>query len=77
MLCATIGVRLLVFCSSSRTCADLYEKAFRHLGGSMRIVILDNLREGVLTPDRFVTLFVGMPYLPHLQPDNILSTWLS
>ena len=45
------SVRLLVFRSSSRTWADLHEKAFRRLGGSVRIVILDNLREGVLTPD--------------------------
>jgi transposase len=45
------SVRLLLFRSSSRTWADLHEKAFRRLGGSVRIVILDNLREGVLTPD--------------------------
>src|SRR5260370_16836767 len=45
------SVRLLVFRSSSRTWADLHEKAFRRLGGSVRIVVLDNLREGVLTPD--------------------------
>jgi transposase len=45
------SVRLLVFHSSSRTWADLHEKAFRRLGGSVRIVVLDNLREGVLTPD--------------------------
>src|SRR5260370_41898635 len=45
------SVRLLIFRSSSRTWADLHEKAFRRLGGSVRIVVLDNLREGVLTPD--------------------------
>ena len=45
------SIRLLVFRSSSCTWADLHEKAFRRLGGSVRIVILDNLREGVLTPD--------------------------
>src|SRR2546422_999619 len=45
------SVRLLIFHSSSRTWADLHEKAFRRLGGSVRIVVLDNLREGVLTPD--------------------------
>ena len=45
------SVRLLVYRSSSRTWADLHEKAFRRLGGSVRIVVLDNLREGVLTPD--------------------------
>ena len=45
------SVRLLVFRSSSRIWAELHEKAFRRLGGSVRIVVLDNLREGVLTPD--------------------------
>lgn len=45
------AVRLLVFRSSSRTWAELHEKAFRRLGGSVRIVVLDNLREGVLIPD--------------------------
>jgi hypothetical protein len=45
------AVRLLLFRSSSRIWAELHEKAFRRLGGSVRIVVLDNLREGVLTPD--------------------------
>jgi len=45
------AVRLLVFRSSSRTWAELHEKAFRRLGGSVRVVVLDNLREGVLVPD--------------------------
>jgi len=45
------SVRLLVFRSSSRAWAELHEKAFRRLGGATRVVVLDNLREGVLTPD--------------------------
>ncbi len=45
------AVRLLVFRSSSRVWAELHEKAFRRLGGATRVVVLDNLREGVLTPD--------------------------
>src|SRR6202041_1862386 len=45
------SVRLLVFRSSSRVWAELHEKAFRRLGGVTRVVVLDNLREGVLTPD--------------------------
>lgn len=44
-------VRLLVFRSSSQTWAELHEKAFRRLGGSVRTVVLDNLREGVIAPD--------------------------
>src|SRR5260370_10988345 len=34
------SVRLLVFRSSSRVWAELHEKAFRRLGGSVRIVVL-------------------------------------
>jgi transposase len=44
-------VRLLAFRSSARVWAELHERAFRRLGGSPRIVVLDNLREGVLSPD--------------------------
>jgi transposase len=35
------SVRLLVFRSSARVWAELHEKAFRRLGGSPRIVVLD------------------------------------
>jgi transposase len=42
------SVRLLTFRSSSRIWAELHEKAFRRLGGSTRIVVIDNLKEGVL-----------------------------
>jgi hypothetical protein len=45
------SVRLLVFRSTTRIWAELHEKAFRRIGGATRIVVLDNLREGVLTPD--------------------------
>ena len=45
------SVRLLTFRSSSRIWAELHEQAFRRLGGSTRVVVLDNLREGVLKPD--------------------------
>jgi transposase len=45
------SIRLLTFRSSAHIWAELHEKAFRRLGGSTRVVVLDNLREGVLTPD--------------------------
>jgi transposase len=45
------SVRLLTFRSSTRTWAELHEKAFRRLGGCPRVLVLDNLKEGVLTPD--------------------------
>ena len=44
-------VRLLAFRSSARVWAELHETAFRRLGGSPRIAVLDNLREGVLSAD--------------------------
>jgi transposase len=44
-------VRILVFQSSARIWAELHERAFRRLGGVTRIIVLDNLREGVLAPD--------------------------
>lgn len=44
-------VRLLSFRSSSRIWAELHEQAFRRLGGATRVVVLDNLREGVVKPD--------------------------
>jgi transposase len=44
-------VRLLTWKSSSRIWAELHERAFRRLGGATRVVVLDNLKEGVLRPD--------------------------
>ena len=49
--CSRKAVRLLTFNSSTRIWAELHEKAFRRLGGSTRVVVLDNLKEGVLVPD--------------------------
>ena len=49
--CSRKCVRLPVFKSSARVWAELHEKAFRRLGGSTLVVVLDNLREGVLSPD--------------------------
>ena len=48
--CSRKAVRLLTFRSSARIWAELHERAFRRLGGATRIVVLDNLREGVLVP---------------------------
>jgi len=45
------SVRLLTFESSARRWAELHEESFRRLGGAPRVVVLDNLREGVLKPD--------------------------
>jgi len=45
------AVRLLTFRSSSQVWCELHEIAFRRLGGVTRVVVLDNLREGVLKPD--------------------------
>jgi transposase len=45
------SVRLLAWRSSARIWAELHEKAFRRLGGCPRVVVLDNLKEGVAVPD--------------------------
>ena len=47
------SVRFIVFKSSAQVWAELHEKAFRRLGGATRVVVLDNLREGVLNPDLY------------------------
>jgi transposase len=44
-------VRLLVWRSSTRIWAELHEQALRRLGGCPRVIVLDNLKEGVLAPD--------------------------
>ena len=44
-------VRLLTWRSSAQIWAELHERAFRRLGGTVKIIVLDNLGEGVLTPD--------------------------
>jgi transposase len=45
------AVRLLVWQSNTRVWAELHELAFRRLGGAPRLIVLDNLGEGVLKPD--------------------------
>ena len=45
------AVRLLVWHSSTQIWAELHERAFRRLGGTVRVIVLDNLKEGVLAPD--------------------------
>ncbi len=45
------AVRLLTWRSSAQIWCELHERAFRRLGGTVKVVVLDNLKEGVLTPD--------------------------
>ncbi|HEY7290204.1 MAG TPA: IS21 family transposase [Vicinamibacterales bacterium] len=45
------AVRLLTWRSSAQIWCELHERAFRRLGGTTNVVVLDNLKEGVLTPD--------------------------
>jgi transposase len=49
--CSRKSIRLLCWKSSSKIWAQLHETAFQRLGGVPKIVVLDNLREGVITPD--------------------------
>src|SRR5712672_1222677 len=67
-------VRLLTWRSSVRTWAELHEQAFRRLGGCPRLIVLDNLKEGVSVPDlydptvnplfRYVLTHYGVAALP-------------
>src|SRR4051812_34581680 len=59
-------VRFLVFRSSVQIWAELHEKAFRRLGGSTRIVILDNLRSfsQSAVPRSAPALWLGSNALP-------------
>ncbi|WP_036047173.1 IS21 family transposase, partial [Paraburkholderia mimosarum] len=45
--------RRVVWKSSKQVWAQLHEEAFRYFGGSVSYVVLDNLREGVITPDLY------------------------
>jgi len=47
------SARFLVFRSSSRIWAELHERAFQRLGCAPRVLVLDNLKEGVLRPDLY------------------------
>jgi transposase len=43
--------RKVVWKSSSQVWARLHEEAFRYFGGCVQYIVLDNLKEGVITPD--------------------------
>jgi transposase len=66
------SIRLLVFGSSSQTWAELHEKSFRRLGGVTRVVVLDNLREGVLKPDIYDPT-INPLYRDMLQHYNVVA----
>jgi transposase len=51
LACSRKAVRLLTWRSSTQVWCELHERAFRRLGGTTKIIVLDNLKEGVLTPD--------------------------
>jgi transposase len=45
------SVRLLTWRSSTQIWAELHERASRRIGGTVKVIVLDNLAEGVLAPD--------------------------
>ena len=45
------AIRLLTWRSSTQRWCELHEQAFRRLGGTVQVMVLDNLKEGVLAPD--------------------------
>lgn len=66
------AVRLLVFHSSSQTWAELHEKAFRRLGGVTKVIVLDNLREGVPAPNIYDTALIPL-YRDVLNHDGTVA----
>ena len=70
------SIRLLTFRSSSRIWAELHEQAFRRLGGSTRVVVLDNLREGVLKPEKCARVW-RWPRLRRIAIARTVSGWSS
>ena len=64
--CSRKSVRLLTFRSSTQIWAELHEQAFRRLCGTPRVVVLDNLKEGV----RYFRhqLLLPHPYLVLTKP---------
>jgi transposase len=59
------SVRLLTFASSTSIWAQLHQQALARLGGAPRVLVLDNLREGIITPD------VYDPTINHLYSDML------
>lgn len=45
--------RKTVWKADQETWARLHEEAFRHFGGSVQYVVLDNLKQGVICPDLY------------------------
>jgi transposase len=45
--------RAVVWSSNKKVWAQLHEQAFRYFGGAPQYVVLDNLKEGVLSPDLY------------------------
>jgi transposase len=48
-----LSFRRAVWKSSKQVRAQLHEEAFRYFGGAVSYVVLDYLREGVMTPDLY------------------------
>jgi transposase len=51
LACSRKSVRLLAWRSSAKIWCELHERSFRRLGGAPQVLVLDNLKEGVLLPD--------------------------
>ena len=57
------SVRFIVWKSSTRIWAELHERAFRVLGGAPKVIVLDNLKEGVVEAE------IHDPVLNHVFRD--------
>ena len=65
-------VRLLTFASSSRIWCELHQTAFERLGGTPRLMVLDNLKEAVLKPDIYDPALNPL-YRDFLKHYNVVS----
>ena len=59
------SVRFIVWKSSTRIWAELHERAFRRLGGVPKVIVLDNLKEGVIDAE------IHDPVLNHVYQDLV------
>ncbi len=57
------SVRFIVWKSSTRIWAELHERTFRRLGGVPKVIVLDNLKEGVIDAE------IHDPVLNHVYQD--------
>ncbi|WP_157766746.1 IS21 family transposase, partial [Caballeronia sordidicola] len=64
--------RRVVWKSSQQVWAQLHEEAFRYFGGCVQYIVLDNLKEGVSTPDPYEPE-INHLYAAMLEPYGVVA----